>query len=106
MMFVLLRFFVTSYRVLGAGLLAGNVHQVSEGAFVDSGSLAVLDSGPPPHEGQLIDSLSSSAIDSLQVVSQLPSHLGVAFGSVELIEQTHQGQKCKYQVFVFQNGEH
>ena len=87
--FVSLRFFVTNYCVCCAGLLADKVHQVSEGAFVDSGSLVVLDSGPPPHKGQLIDSLSSSAKDSLQVVSQLPPHLGVAFGSVDLIEQTH-----------------
>jgi hypothetical protein len=87
--FVSLRFFVTSYRVSCVGLLACTAHQESEGPFDGCGSPAGLDSGPPPPEGQLDDSLSSSAIDLLQVVSQLPPHLGVAFGSVDVIEQTY-----------------
>jgi hypothetical protein len=77
-MFVPLRFFMTSYRVYCAGLLVDKVHQVSEGPSVDSGSLAVLDSGPPPHEGQLIDSLSSSAIDSRLAAGRLSASF--AFG--------------------------
>jgi hypothetical protein len=51
------------------------------------------DSGPPPPEIQLDDSLSSSAIDLLQVVSQPPHRLGVALGSVNVIEHTYQEQK-------------
>jgi hypothetical protein len=63
---------------------------MTKGPFLDCGSVVDLDSGPPPPEGRLVDSPSFSAIDSLQVVFQLPPHSGVALGSVNEIEQSCQ----------------
>jgi hypothetical protein len=64
--------------------------QATRDLSLESGSQSGVQFGRPPPEGQLDDSLSSSAPDSLQVVFQLPQ-LGVALGSVNQIVHTHQG---------------